>query len=335
MRIDWALGEFELTDVARLPAEQLAGGYRQRLAMAAALLHEPEILFLDEPTSGADPLARRDFWRRITDLAENGVTIVVTTHFMEEAEYCDRVVILDAGQVLAQGTPAEIRSQAPSESALGHEPTMEDAFIAIVEKRRGQTRPVRLNGPAATSASPAYTDAAEPTRPAFPAAWSRVSALVRMEVRQIVRDPSSIAIGIVLPLLLILLFGYALSLDVLNVPVAIVLEGPAPEATELAAGFQLSPYFAAQLLTSMAEAEQLMLDRKVDGIVRIRPDFARRLAIGDADVQVPRARDGRQSRPHHSSLCPGGRRPMDRPPARRGENGPPRAGRHTRSALVQ
>ena len=79
---------------------------------AAALLHEPEILFLDEPTSGADPLARREFWRRITKLSEQGVTVVVTTHFMEEAEYCDRIAIMDAGRVLAQGTPAEIRSHA-------------------------------------------------------------------------------------------------------------------------------------------------------------------------------------------------------------------------------
>ena len=82
---------------------QLPGGYKQRLAMAAALLHEPEILFLDEPTSGADPLARREFWRRITALAEQGVTIIVTTHFMQEAEYCDRIAIMDAGRVLAQG----------------------------------------------------------------------------------------------------------------------------------------------------------------------------------------------------------------------------------------
>ena len=99
--------------------------------MAAALLHEPEILFLDEPTSGADPLARREFWRRITALAEQGVTVIVTTHFMEEAEYCDRIAILDAGRVLAQGTPAEIRRHA--RATRDREPTMEDAFIAIVE----------------------------------------------------------------------------------------------------------------------------------------------------------------------------------------------------------
>jgi len=133
-RVDWALVEFELAPLARLPSGQLPGGYKQRLAMAAALLHEPEILFLDEPTSGADPLARREFWRRITALAEQGVTVIVTTHFMEEAEYCDRVAILDAGRVLAQGGPAEIRRRAVSES--GREPTMEDAFIAIVEDAR-------------------------------------------------------------------------------------------------------------------------------------------------------------------------------------------------------
>ena len=133
-RIDWALEQFELEPLMRQPSGMLPGGYKQRLAMAAALLHEPEILFLDEPTSGADPLARREFWRRITALAEQGVTVIVTTHFMEEAEYCDHVVIQDHGQVLARGTPAEIRSYAPIEE--GHDPTMEDAFIAIVEAGR-------------------------------------------------------------------------------------------------------------------------------------------------------------------------------------------------------
>ena len=114
----------------------------------------------------------------------------------------------------------------------------------------------------------------------------RTWSLVKKEVRQIVRDPSSIAIGIVLPVVLILLFGYGMSLDVTHVPVAIVLEDPSPAATELAASFQLSRYFDAQTMTSMRRAEELMLDRKVDGIVRIRPDFGRRLSAGDAEVQI-------------------------------------------------
>jgi ABC-2 type transport system ATP-binding protein len=140
-RLDWAMDQFELTALGGLPAGQLPGGFKQRLAMAAALLHEPDILFLDEPTSGADPLARREFWRRITALAEQGVTVIVTTHFMEEAEYCDRVVIMDAGQLLVQGTPAEIRALAPI--APGREPSMEDAFIAVVQQARRAAQNVR------------------------------------------------------------------------------------------------------------------------------------------------------------------------------------------------
>jgi len=139
-RIAWAMEQFELGAHAHEPSGQLPGGYKQRLAMAAALLHEPEILFLDEPTSGADPLARRAFWRRITALAEQGVTIIVTTHFMQEAEYCDRIAIMDAGRVLAEGPPGEIRHMADLRE--GHEPSMEDAFIAVVERsrRNGQSR---------------------------------------------------------------------------------------------------------------------------------------------------------------------------------------------------
>ncbi|HEX3971040.1 MAG TPA: ATP-binding cassette domain-containing protein [Stellaceae bacterium] len=133
-RVAWALDQFELRPLMQLPSGQLPGGYKQRLAMAAALLHEPEILFLDEPTSGADPLARREFWRRITALSSQGVTVIVTTHFMEEAEYCDRIAILDGGRILAQGTPAEVRGLAPASPE--HEPDMEDAFIAVVAQAR-------------------------------------------------------------------------------------------------------------------------------------------------------------------------------------------------------
>jgi len=132
-RIQTVLAQFELRGHEHEASGQLPGGFRQRLAMAAGLLHEPEILFLDEPTSGADPLARREFWRRITALAAAGVTVVITTHFMEEAEYCDRVVIQDAGKVLALGTPREVRALAGDPERLD----MEQAFIGIVERSRG------------------------------------------------------------------------------------------------------------------------------------------------------------------------------------------------------
>ena len=116
------------------PSGELPGGFKQRLAMAAALLHEPDILFLDEPTSGADPLARRDFWRRITALAEEGVTVIVTTHFMEEAEYCDHVASWIRAACWRRARPPRFAAaRAPS----GPQAAMEDAFIA---DRRGSPR---------------------------------------------------------------------------------------------------------------------------------------------------------------------------------------------------
>ena len=133
-RIDWAFHEFELDQWRNRPAFSLPGGYKQRLAMAAALLHEPEILFLDEPTSGVDPFARREFWLRINGFAKQGVTVVVTTHFMEEAEYCDRMLIMSEGKTLAVGSPADIRNLA--KSSQNNQPTMDDAFIELAERAR-------------------------------------------------------------------------------------------------------------------------------------------------------------------------------------------------------
>ena len=114
----------------------------------------------------------------------------------------------------------------------------------------------------------------------------RLAALVRKESYQLFRDPSAIAIGVVMPALLIFLFGFALSLDVKNVPVAVVLEAPSPTVTELAAGFALSPYFETQETTSMARAQELLLQQKVDGIIRLRSDFARQLNSGSGQIQL-------------------------------------------------
>ena len=115
----------------------------------------------------------------------------------------------------------------------------------------------------------------------------RLGALIRKEGRQMSRDPATMLVGVLLPMALLLLFGYGLSLDVKNVPVAVVLEDPSPEASQVAAGFQLSPYFKAHLVTSMPLATRLMLDRDVDGIVLLPGDFTRRLRRGErTDVQV-------------------------------------------------
>ena len=132
-RIRWALETFELEGYAQSNSGDLPLGFKQRLAFAAALMHEPEILFLDEPTSGVDPLARREFWQRTNALAESGVTVLVTTHFMDEANYCDRLVIMAEGEILATGTPEALRARFRTPNQP--EPTMEQTFIALIEGR--------------------------------------------------------------------------------------------------------------------------------------------------------------------------------------------------------
>ncbi len=133
-RLEWALTTFELEPFRNANAGDLPLGYKQRLSFAAALMHEPEILFLDEPTSGVDPLARREFWTRTNALAEAGVTVLVTTHFMEEANYCDRLVIMAEGEVLTEGTPLAMKANAHTMETP--DPTMEDAFIQLIEQRQ-------------------------------------------------------------------------------------------------------------------------------------------------------------------------------------------------------
>ena len=126
-RIELLIEEFQLKEYQDHQSKTLPGGVKQRLAMAVALLHKPKILFLDEPTSGADVPTRRQFWRWMTALSAAGTTIIVTTHFMEEAQYCDRMLIQDRGEALILGTPEEIRQNSP---------TMDEAFIRVVKQFR-------------------------------------------------------------------------------------------------------------------------------------------------------------------------------------------------------
>jgi len=130
-RIDEMVDTFGLDTWLSAPPDSLPLGYRQRLALACALMHHPPVLFLDEPTSGVDPITRREFWTHINGLARKGVTVMVTTHFMDEAEYCDRVAMLYRARLIALDTPDALKRGAASNEKP--DPTMEDAFIHLVQ----------------------------------------------------------------------------------------------------------------------------------------------------------------------------------------------------------
>ncbi|MBS1166367.1 MAG: multidrug transporter ATP-binding protein [Proteobacteria bacterium] len=130
-RITLMLNIFDLKKHATMSAKDLPLGLKQRLALAAAVMHEPEALFLDEPTSGVDPITRREFWTHINGLVEKGVTVLVTTHFMDEAEYCDRISLIYRGKSIALGSPDDLKAKVAT--ADRPDPTMEDAFIALIE----------------------------------------------------------------------------------------------------------------------------------------------------------------------------------------------------------
>ena len=123
---------FNLQSIFNQPTDSLPLGFKQRLALACALMHEPDILFLDEPTSGVDPLTRREFWLHINSMVEKGVTVMVTTHFMDEAEYCDRIGLVYRGKLIASGTPDDLKQQTADERHP--DPTMEHAFITLIEQ---------------------------------------------------------------------------------------------------------------------------------------------------------------------------------------------------------
>ncbi len=130
--VEETIEKFSMGPYLRSFCDTLPIGFKQRLSFAAAMMHSPKVLFLDEPTSGMDPITRRDFWRQISQIAESGCTIMVTTHFMDEAENCDRIALLYQGKIIHLGGSDDLKQIARSEA--NQNPTLEDAFVKLIEE---------------------------------------------------------------------------------------------------------------------------------------------------------------------------------------------------------
>ena len=172
-QVDWALDMAELRGNEAVLAQELSGGYRQRLALGCALLHEPPVVFLDEPTGGVDPVARRRFWDQIYRLSADGKTVFVTTHFMDEAEHCHRIALMDDGRVVAEGSPAQLKAQLGD--LLHFEVVCSPAATAL-ELLRPQpfVRGISIFGTAVHVATPDHTHGERLIRDALTSAGVRV-----------------------------------------------------------------------------------------------------------------------------------------------------------------
>jgi ABC-2 type transport system permease protein len=289
------ISAFKLEPYLDANSSELPLGFKQRLALACAIMHDPVVLFLDEPTSGVDPLTRREFWSHINAMVERGVTVMVTTHFLDEAEYCDRIGLVYRGRVIAEGSPDELKERV--RSADHTEPTLEDAFIALVEefdKDEGHA-PIPTAGSANQPSIAADRKVAgdhelqahAAPRLFEPVRLRRMAALIRKESLQILRDPSSFLIAGALPVLLLLVYGFGVSLDLRQVPVGLVVEQPSPEADSFVASFRNSRYFDVRLVRHRAAVSEELVSGRVKGVVVLAADFTDRLGRGDtAPIQV-------------------------------------------------
>ncbi|GMU95228.1 ABC transporter ATP-binding protein [Ignavibacterium album] len=134
-RKKWILTIADLKGREKLLTSSLPGGIKQRLALGTAVIHKPEIVFLDEPTSGVDPIARRNFWELINSLSDDGTTVVVTTHYLEEAEYCNNIILIDSGRLIAEGNPKELKAKYITSKILEVQCDNVTEAIEILEKQ--------------------------------------------------------------------------------------------------------------------------------------------------------------------------------------------------------
>ncbi|MBB1518314.1 ribosome-associated ATPase/putative transporter RbbA [Aquipseudomonas guryensis] len=272
-RVAEMASRFSLDAVMDMLPERLPLGIRQRLSLAVAVIHKPEILILDEPTSGVDPVARDGFWQLMLDLSrQDGVTIFISTHFMNEAQRCDRISLMHAGKVLDSDTPQGLMTKRGL-------PTLEATFIAYLEDAvgQGQGQPSPAEPPAPAPASP--------PRPAPRQRFSlrRLFSYAHRETLELRRDPLRGGMALLGTVLLLFIIGYGISLDVEDLTFAVLDRDQTTTSQEYHLNLAGSRYFLEQApLHDYAELERRMRSGEISLAVEIPPHFGRDLKRGDS-----------------------------------------------------
>lgn len=275
-RIEEMARRFDLEDIMDSLPDALPLGIRQRLSLAVAMIHAPELLILDEPTSGVDPVARDGFWQILADLSrKDGVTIFVSTHFMNEAELCDRISLMHAGRVLVSDTPAAIVEKR-------HAGTLEDAFISYLEEAIGdQSSPAQPPRPARREAA----DGAE-APPAAPSVRSvldfrRMFAYTQREALELRRDPIRATLALLGSVILMFVIGYGINMDVENLSFAVLDRDDTTISRDYTLQIAGSRYFTEKApIIDYADLDRRMRDGELSLAIEIPPGFGRDVARG-------------------------------------------------------
>ncbi|MFL1484981.1 ribosome-associated ATPase/putative transporter RbbA [Marinobacter sp. LN3S78] len=272
-RVDELAAEFGLADEMDQLASHLPLGVRQRLSLAVAVVHGPELLILDEPTSGVDPAARNQFWSLLFRLSrEDGVTIFISTHFMNEGEWCDRISLMHAGEVLASDKPEALIQQAG-------EQTLEGAFMRTLEEATG----------AEDIGSGAVLTSEQKDEPDYRQfSIRRLWAYGHREARELIRDPIRMAFAFIGSALLMLILGYGITLDVEDLSFAVLDQDQSPQSRDYVTAFSGSRYFIERPpIVDMAELEQRMQVGELSLALVIPPGYGKDLKRGqDTEIGV-------------------------------------------------
>ncbi|MEJ5941362.1 ribosome-associated ATPase/putative transporter RbbA [Klebsiella pneumoniae] len=264
---------FMLTEVEDALPVDLPLGIRQRLSLAVAVIHRPEMLILDEPTSGVDPVARDMFWQLMVDLArQDQVTIFISTHFMNEAERCDRISLMHAGKVLASDTPQALVEQRGSNS-------LEEAFIAWLKEAQPSS-PVPEEPTSAVASHSGHTA----PRQAF--SLRRLFSYSRREALELRRDPVRSTLALLGTVILMFIMGYGISMDVEDLRFAVLDRDQTLSSQGWSQNLAGSRYFIEQApLRSYDELDRRMRDGELAVAIEIPPNFGRDIARG-TPVQI-------------------------------------------------